>query len=262
MTMRRTLTLATLAGALVVAPRAPASAAPARDEAEYVRDVVGRAAAHVEAGRYERALAVLDAAERERPLPVFVYVRATIEERRGDCERAVALYLRFLELPVAEEDAADARRGVARCRGEPEPATDPSAAADPSEPAPAAAPRDAAVGDPAAASSAGPDAPPLRPWYADPLGTSLVATGTVGLAVGLGLVGGSRADARAAADATSLQAFDDRSRRAIALDRAGIGTIAIGSALLLGGVIRWAVVGTRPRRHAVAFTSSGLRIRF
>ena len=249
--MRRTLTIATLATALGIAPRPPVLAAPAAEEAEYVRDVVGRAAAHVEAGRYDEALAVLDQAERERPLPVFVYVRATIEERRGDCERAIALYQRFLEHDVAEEDAEDARRGVARCRGEPGVVSEPDAS-----PAGSGSP-EPAVGEPAS-EPASHDAPPPRPWYADPTGDALAFTGVVGLAVGFGMFAQSRVDAHAAADAGSLQTFDDRSRRAVTLDRAGLATIAVGSALVLGGVIRWVLVGTRERRR-VAIVPGTLR---
>jgi tetratricopeptide (TPR) repeat protein len=253
--MMRTLTTATLALALSLASPPPALASPA-DEAEYVRDVVGRAAAHVEAGRYEQALAELDRAERDRPLPVFVYVRATIEERRGDCERAVALYLRFLELDIPAKDADDARRGVERCQGDPEP-TPPQPQEDPTPPDPPAdPPADVAPAEPQ------PDPPPPRPWHTDPLGGVLLASGIAGLGVGLGLYGQSRTDERAAANATTLQAFDDRSRRAVALNQAGIATITIGSALMLGSVLRYALVGTRPRRRPTAFTPTGLRIRF
>jgi hypothetical protein len=254
--MRRAATIAALALALGIAPRAPARAAPTADEAEYVRDVVGRAAAHVERGRFEPALAVLDEAERTRPLPVFVYVRATIEERRGDCARAVSLYRRFLELDVADEDAEDARRGMTRCGEGPAPPVDEAMPADPRDVDPTPAP----------AASSSPDTPPAtppRPWWTDPLGGALVATGVVGVGTGAALLGQSRADVRAASDATSLQRFDDRSRRALVLDRAGIVTIAIGSALLLGGAVRWAVVGTRFRRHAIAQRlGPGLLVRF
>lgn len=259
--MRRTLLIAMLAGSLGVAPRgsAWAASAPAGDESEadYVRDVVGRAAAHVEAGRYEDALAVLDRAERERPLPVFVYVRATIEERRGNCERAVALYRRFLGLDPSKEDARDARHGMERC-GEAPPAS-PAApsAASPGEPAVAGspAPRDEPVAS---------DDPPPRRWYADPLADALAATGTAGMITGVGLVLGGRAQAREAPAAATLQGFDDRSHRAIVLDRAGLITLGIGSALVLGGVIRWAVVGTAARRRATAWSpgASGLLVRF
>lgn len=251
MMTRRAPIIAMSTVVLGIAPGSPARAAPSVDEAEYVRDVVGRAAAHVEEGRYEQALAVLDRAERERPLPVFVYVRATIEERRGDCERATALYRRFLELDVPAKDADDARRGIARCRGEPveEPARPITSSQSDPEPV-----------DP---TSAGPsDVPPPRPWWTDPWGGALVGVGVLGVGVGAGLLGQSRVDARAADDAASLQTFDDRSRRAIALDRAGIATLAVGSALLLGGMVRYALVGIRPRRRATAFTVTSLVIRF
>jgi hypothetical protein len=257
--MMRTLTTAALALALSVASPPPVLAAPA-DEAEYVRDVVGRAAAHVEAGRYQQALAVLDRAERERPLPVFVYVRATVEERRGDCERASALYREFLEHDVPAADAEDARRGQARCRealGLPAEGTvvveTPAGDDTGGEIA-----RDAPDEVDRPADEAGDELEPRasRRWYADPLGGVLVAGGVVGLGVGVGLFGQSRADARAAAEATGLQTFDDRAQRAERLDVAGIATMAVGGALLVGGVVRYALVGTRERRRVAIVPGS------
>lgn len=261
--MRRTLTIATLALALGLAPRAPAWAAPPPDEAEYVRDVVGRAAAHVEAGRHDRALAVLDEAERERPLPVFVYVRATVEERRGDCERAIVLYREFLEHDVPAADAEDARQGQARCHealglppeddgGAQTPAGD-DAGGEVDRKAGGELDRDA--GDEARDAL---DPPVSRRWYADPLGGVLMAVGVVGVGVGLGLYGRSRAHARAADSAANLQTFDERAQRAVRLDRAGIATMAVGGALLVAGVVRYAVVGTRDRRR-VAIVPGSLR---
>lgn len=243
---------ATLALAPSLAASTPVRAAPAADEADYVRDVVGRAAAHVEQRRYAEALAVLDQAERERPLPVFLYVRATIEERRGNCEGAVALYRRFLALDVPAKDAEDARRGVQRCEGEPALVPEPEVVPTPTtDPTTAQAPPSS---DPSRA-----DAPPPRPWYADPWGGALVGVGVVGVGVGVGLVAQSRIDARAADDATGLQTFDDRSLRAVALDRAGITTMAVGGALLVAGAIRYALVGTRERRRVALVPSPSRR---
>lgn len=267
-TTQRALLFATLACSLAVVGRVSiAVAAPARDEAAYVRDVVGRAAAHVEAGRYEQALAVLDEAERERPLPVFVYVRATVEERRGDCERASVLYREFLAHDVPEADAEDARQGQARCREALGlPAEDPVVPEPPaSEQAGEASDRegrDGVDGERGDEVDRGPgdgrEPPRSRRWYADPLGGVLMAGGVAGLGVGLGLYVQSRSDARAADDASSLQTFDDRAQRAVRLDRAGIATMAVGGALLVAGAVRYALVGTRDRRR-VAIVPSGLR---
>jgi tetratricopeptide (TPR) repeat protein len=259
-TMQRTLLLAALAGSLGVVTRVPAvAAAPARGEAEYVRDVVGRAAAHVEAGRYEQALAVLDEAERARPLPVFVYVRATVEERRGDCERAIVLYREFLEHEVPQADAEDARQGQARCRRTLGLPSEDSVAVDTPEgddvDRSAGAQTDRGAGDDGSDEV---EPPVSRRWYADPLGGVLMAGGVVGLGVGLGLYGQSRAEARAADDASDLQTFDDRAQRAVRLDRAGIATMAVGGALLVAGAVRYALVGTRDRRR-VAIAPAGLR---
>lgn len=255
--MRRTMLIVVLGG-LVSAWSPPATAhaaltaiaAPADDEDEYVRDVVGRAAAHVDAGRYDEALAVLDDAERDRPLPVFVYVRATIEERRGDCERAAELYRAFLEQDVPEADAEEARRGVLRCRPEPET-------------------EDAGSEGGTGQDDSSEDGTSTRPWSADPWGVGLVIGGVAGVGVGLGLFAQSRADERAARSATTLQQFEDSSRRAVVLNRAGIATLVIGSALLVGGAARYAIVGTRERRRVQATAawkpgrvSVGMRWRF
>ena len=99
---RHTRTTVGLALALAMGAAAPpARAAPASDDAAYVRDVVSQAAAHVEAGRYERALEVLDQAERERPLPVFVYVRATIEWLAAHTSDEVLTLATEMRVPVA-----------------------------------------------------------------------------------------------------------------------------------------------------------------
>lgn len=221
------------------APPASPAAAPLADDA-YVRAVASDVAIHVEAGRYDQALAVLDAAERERPLSVFIYVRATIEERRGNCERAANLYHDFLDGDVPDADAEDARAGEDRCREQ--------LGLAPIHTGGGPTSGEVAGSSTGAADEQG-DEPATPPWYADPWGGVLVVGGVAGLGAGVGLYVQSRADDRAAADATSLQAFEDRSRRAVRLNRAGIVTMAIGSALLAAGVVRYALLATRTRRR-------------
>ncbi|MCX4247379.1 tetratricopeptide repeat protein [Paraliomyxa miuraensis] len=230
---------------LALGTPAPSTAVrPADDDAAYVRAVAKRVATHVEAGRYEQALQELDDAERDRPHAVFVYMRATIEERRGDCGRAIALYRRFLEHDVPPADADDARRGVARCGGEEgtevstaEGSITESTEGDGSEP-----------GDPSGGTQeGGGDAPPRR-WITDPWGGALVAAGVVGVGVGAGLIVRAQADARATASAADLQTHQDLSRSAERLDRAGIITLAVGSALVAAGIVRYALIGARGRK--------------
>lgn len=233
-----------LAGSRVIAFAAPAT------EDDYVRAVVSEVAAHMEAGRNDKALAVLDAAERERPHVVFIYTRATIEELRGNCEQAAALYRQFLDHGVPPADAADARRGEDRCRailGLPPIERDDDEADRPREPDESTETTELIVEPP----------PPPPPWHTDPWGGVLVFGGVAGLGAGIGLYVQSRADERATEEAVDLQSFDERSRRAERLNAAGIATMAVGSALIVGGVVRYALVGTRARRRRVAVGFGG-----
>lgn len=240
--------IAALSLARGVGPSALVLAAPVADE-QYVRDAVGEVSVHVKAGRYDQALAVLDEAERERPHPVFIYTRATIEELRGDCEQAAALYREYLGHDVAEADAQDARQGEARCRealGLPPNQIETEAQGEGAG--------EAGAGDVSGGEGAGepvPELPPRPAWHTDPWGGVLVGGGLAGLGAGIGIYVQSRADERAAASATSLQSFEDRSRRAVRLNGAGIATMAAGSALLVGGVVRYALVATQGRRSRV-----------
>jgi hypothetical protein len=91
----------------------------------------------------------------------------------------------------------------------------------------------------------------------------LVATGVVGLGVGLGLYVQGRADERGAARAEDLQAFDDHALRAIRLNQAAIATLAVASGLAVAGVIRYAVLGRRDRRRRTRMAAgSVLSVRF
>jgi len=223
---------------------AAAALAPADDDDDaYVRTVASEAAGHVKAGRYAQALAVLDRAERDRPHAVFIYVRATIEEQRGNCERAAKLYREFLGHDVPEADAHDALAGEARCREALGlPPIEASGQTPPGDP----------IADPASdeGDSSIDTSPP--PWHTDPVGGVLAVVGAVGLGAGVALLVQSRVDRRAAEGATELQLYDDRSQRATRLNTAGIVTLSVGAALLAGGVLRYAIVARRARRPRVS----------
>jgi tetratricopeptide (TPR) repeat protein len=220
------------------------ASAPTPDDADataYVRAVASEAAAHVEAGRYDEAVRLLDEAEQTHSDPAFVYMRASIEGKRGNCDRAIALYRRYLKLDVPDQDAAAARRGLQRCEAKVE-------ASRPSAPVQAA---------PAASVDPPSDRPPerpgtLTPWYADPWGTTLAVTGAAVAVAGVALLIQTRLELGQADDAAGLAAFDEHAARAERFGAAGVATVAVGSAVAVAGIIRWAVVGARNRQSRAA----------
>ena len=89
-----------------------------------------------------------------------------------------------------------------------------------------------------------------RKWYADPAGGVLVGTGALGIAIGAALIPIANRQARSARDEFLHQEFDDRYRSARRARAAGISVLAVGGALVLGGIIRYAIVASRDRRGA------------
>lgn len=204
----------------------------------FVREVASRVAAAMHDEKYAVALSEIERAEATRPLPDFVFMRAKVEETRGNCVAAVSLYDRFLETEPGREDAEVARAGRARCGGK-----------DDEEDVPTRSSGDAGA---------------PKPWYTDPAGGALVIGGTVAAGVGLGLFVQARADVRAAEGADNLEQherFGDRSRK---LGIAAATVLATGGALVLGGVIRYVIVGRRSRLLARKNVTlgPGLRVRF
>jgi hypothetical protein len=203
-------------GALVLAE-------PAGADDPWAREVAVQVAKDVEDERPLVAIARLEEAYAKRPLPVFLYMQAKIEEQHGDCGSAIGHYEAFLTFDVPDEDAVEAGAGLGRCR---------EILGDDDEP------------------SAPPDPPPdkVRQWYADPWGGVAVVFGVVGVGVGTGVLLQAQQDERAASEAQSLDAFDRHADRAELWSRAGVATLSVGLGLMVAGVIRYAVVGARQRR--------------
>ena len=164
-------------------------------------------------------------------------------------------YEEFLETKPAEEAQELARKYIEECRAllppEPEPAPEPEPEPDP-------------VGDPTTDDpSAGPeppiiDEPPAaKPWYRDPWGDALVGIGVAAAAAGGAMVGVAYRDANAADGAPDDRAFGQELDRAQTLERAGAITLGVGAALLVGGVVRWAVVGAKSNRRARLVPQAG-----
>lgn len=207
---------------------APATADPVRAAAD-------EAAVLVREARYDDAMKTLDDAEAKQKDPVFVYMRGVVEEERGNCEAATAHYEEYLALDIPEVDAKEARRRRARCERLLESRKPPPPTVQPDTEPPLAESRR-----------------PLRPWYADPAGLVLTAVGTTAVAAGAGIYAQALSDENAAKRATVLEMYDERGTRAERLSRAGIATMSIGGAIVLAGIIRYAIVGAKRRKQRTA----------
>jgi tetratricopeptide (TPR) repeat protein len=216
-------------------------AAPLSGSAE---DFVAEGQAHYDAGNFAEAAAAFAEAHGRDPRPDYLYRWAQAERRAGNCPAAVQLYRRYLQNDLPMENAEAAEKNLARCGY--------------AEAPPPATPLDESDVGASAVPSPVDHQHPRRPWYADPLGTSLVAVGGAGVIVGVGLGIASARETRSAREATVEEQYIRRAERSDSLRIAAIVTAAVGGALLVGGVVRWAVLARRGR----APTKNALVVRF
>lgn len=208
-------------------PSAEAADAPADPEA-----LVEQARQRFEQGRFAEAAVLLADLYAIDPRPEYLYSRGQALRLAGNCQEAIGALDAFLATNPPQPDVEDAERWIARCRehlgatGPDEPAVVAPA------PAPASSPGDAPV--------------PPRHWARDPLAGALLGVGVVGVGTGAGLVGGAFAMARTDVGPGEGQAAHvDRQRRIDRLAASGWAALGVGSALVVGAIIRWAVVRRR-----------------
>jgi tetratricopeptide (TPR) repeat protein len=209
-----------------------------------VEQIAAEAEAAFEAKHYDEAAAAFADAFARQPHPGYLYARAQAERFGGHCREAIDHYREFIALAPGEGPVRDAQRNIDRCEEKlalEQPAPEP-------EPPPASPPPPAAETTPARDPVDA--APRPRPWYRDPWGGVLTATGVAALAIGGGLYGRAVNDEKAARTADDVIVYADKIERASTLSRAGIAMFAVGGALTLAGIIRWAVVGARNRRSS------------
>jgi tetratricopeptide (TPR) repeat protein len=218
-----------------------------------VEQVADEAEAAFEAKRYDDAAAGFAEAFERQPHPGYLYAQAQAERFGGRCREAIEHYRNFIDLAPGEGPARDAQRNIDQCEKK--------LALEAPEPEPEPEPPPTSTAPPPTEVSTPVDAPPKpqpRPWHRDPWGGVLAATGLAALAVGGGLYGRAVADERDANRADDVDLYAEKIERASTLSRAGIALFAIGGTLTLAAVIRYAVVGTRPRRTR----ASALVLRF
>jgi hypothetical protein len=195
-------------------------------------------------GRLEEADAVLAAAYAIDPAPDLLFARARIARARDDCGRAIELWNAYLATGPDAEAAELTQRHIAECQealGEPPPTPVPEPKPEPA-PEPAHAPPSIADSPPPAP----PDTTP--PWYTDRSGGALLGVGLVTTAIGGGLLGGAFALGARARDASNEMDFRQHSTTGYRLNVAGVTLLGIGAALVVGSVVRYAVVARRRRR--------------
>lgn len=194
--------------------------------------------------RYERGnlVGAIDAFEKghaREPRPMFLFALAQAHRKRGDCERARALFDAFLAStpPPAKASAAAALEQRERCEPAEAPAPPPPP---PSRPQPVAA-----------AAPVAPPPPARRGWWSDP-----VAVGAGGATVVL--LGGGTAlwlSAASAADGAATATTYDRHEllRERAESRQRYAAIALGLGAATAGITIWRLTRdrTEPRPPAV-----------
>lgn len=206
-----------------------------------------------EQAHYDDAIAELREGLAVDPQPDILYALGQAERKKGDCARAVEYYQSCLALVNDPAAAAAIKVQIERCQVqagattkqpfevEPWPKDSTAAQAAPSPETPTLT---TAVPSSSASSSAPSVASGPRSWSRDPLGGSAVAIGLAGVVAGGVMVGLARSRLDVARD--SYQQYSD-ARGWPGVWTGGVVSMAVGGALVVLGVVRYAVVAKQAR---------------
>ncbi len=156
--------------------------------------------------------------------------------------RARQLREQLAATPPAEQNAEPGPESP-KPPAPPPPATTPPVAAPPVAAPPVAAP----TPPPVAIVRSAPPAPRTRPFFHDGAAVALTALGVLGIAGGVGIAVAGQLDDNAIATTDDLGQKAALYNRAGILEPAGYATIAVGGALVVVGVVEWAVHGRHVR---------------
>jgi tetratricopeptide (TPR) repeat protein len=193
------------------------------------------------AGEFDAAIEQYKQGYEKQEDPVFLYAWAQAELRQEHCAAAVKLYRKYLETNPPEMSAEAARQGILEC-------ADKLAADD--TPAPVDEPATDPVGDDTAPID---DTPPddEKPRRAkkpvDAVAISLTAVGVAGVGAGIGVLAAGLVEKKKASE--TYGEFDDRQARARTMTIAGSVVLGVGAAVLVGGIVRFAIVGSRAKKQ-------------
>lgn len=206
--------------------------APSRAE---IREMVTRAEAAYKAKEWDvasRAFADVHAID---PKPDYLFARAQAERFAGRCNVAVKLWDSYIAAETSPDSVREAKALRAYC--------EPVAIGTTAPPTTANASSPNADGGPA-------PKPNRTPWYRDPAGGVLVATGGVSTVIGASVLGLALSRDRKASSADTEGGYVDEKDSARTPHRAGIVVLSVGGALLIAGVVRWAIIASRSRGDA------------
>jgi hypothetical protein len=238
-----------LALALAFAPAA-VEAAPAGDDgpkSKSARKLIVEGQRAAEAGEFDAAVEKYRASFEIEANAVTLWGWAQATRQATGCHDAVPLYQRFTRMVEEGTPAFDvAREALVECATE-------MADDDEAEP-PAGAlveerPEDVADRPPPEVDPPR-DQPPARdkqrPWHRDPLGGALVGVGLATTAAGAGVL--IAAEVQNSQRPPTYGMFAQQNDRITTMRIAGGVVLGVGAALLIGGVVRWAVLGAKQKR--------------
>lgn len=167
------------------------------------------------AQRYENASALLAQSFEKNPQPQALFAWAQSERFLFHCEKAAALFDRFIAMSQTEQQTAAAELAKRRCVASP-------------------------VGPTVVPLPATPVTAFWRPvWYKDILGGSLCAAGVVTIASGVGLIVSAQGLAGEAQAADTLGASQELRSQSERRWNWGVGTSLVGALLFSGGIGRY-----------------------
>ena len=202
---------------------------------------------------FDAAAAAVEAAYIIEPKPMLLYPWAQAERSRGNCEAAVELYQRFLDSDPPDEMAGVAIENRDLCQAELDAeqeviedddgsVVDEVLAEEDPEPSPAPVTND--------------DQPKAKAWYKDPVGGVLVGVGVAGVGAGVGLLAVASSRAKGASEMDTHSEYMDARDGATTLRNGGAIALSIGSALVVGGVVRYLLVAKKGNKDATAWRLS------
>ncbi|MCE9579185.1 MAG: hypothetical protein K8W52_39040 [Deltaproteobacteria bacterium] len=244
--MRVSLTLAALCalgGAAIAQPAPPAPPTPAAQ----ANALANSAAAHYKKGERLEALQDMRSAYAVDPRPDFIYGIARLEAELNDCDGAIAHYKRYITDSPGTQGAVDAQAGIAACEAK---------LGITHEAAPDVKPDVTPDVKPTIVRQPPPPPPRAKPFYTDPLGDGLAVGGLAGGVAGLVLYLGARSDIDKSETAATLQAHLDLVDKAEQKRTYAVVAGAVGGALVVGAVVRWAT-RSKGERATVALVPTG-----